>query len=274
MAWPPRPSELNENSINLSKLLKTFFHILLTGDVERETSNPSSRVQRLINSFGQDFIYAISGGQQNPPKQILLTYAIKSLTNNVELIQLVNRCGHGVSYTQIEEIDTALCLQKIGSIANDSVALPENIIPHVTTTLAWDNIDRLEETLSGGGTSHRVNGIAMQQRYYGPQLQRNHAQVLRKETRRTVEAYPTDLPMYNSGECCGPPSRSEVSNEKVLKNAQKKNLLWLLARLHSTQSQKVSEWTGFNISVRQRTADNVGYLPTINALSNSYVHSQ
>lgn len=136
MEWPPRSSELIENSINLPKRLKTFLHILLTGDVERETSNPSSRVQRLINSFGQDFINAISGGQQKPPKQILLTYVIKSLTNNVELIQLVNRCGHGVSYTQIEEIYNALCLQKMGAIANDSVALPENIIPHVTTTLA------------------------------------------------------------------------------------------------------------------------------------------
>ena len=163
--------------------------------MERETSNPSSRVQHLINSFGQDFIYASSGGQQKPPKQILLTYAIKSLTNNVELIQLVNRCGHGVSYTQIEEINTTLCLQKMGSIANDSVALPENSIPHVTTTLARDNIDRLEETLPGGGMSHRVNGIAVQQRCYGPQLQRNHAQVLRKEKRRTVEAYPKNLPI-------------------------------------------------------------------------------
>lgn len=94
--------------------------------------------------------------------------------------------------------------------------------------------------------------------------------MLRKEKRRTVEAYPPDLPVYNSGERCGPPSRiyNEVSNEEELKNAQKKNLLWLLTRLHSTQSQKVSGWTGFNISVRQRTAiipDNVGYLPTTNA---------
>ena len=36
-----------------------------------------------------------------------------------------------------------------------------NIKPHISTSLAWNNIDRLEETLSGGGTSHRVNGIAI-----------------------------------------------------------------------------------------------------------------
>ena len=27
------------------------------------------------------------------------------------------------------------------------------------TTLAWDNIDQIEETLSGEGISHRINGI-------------------------------------------------------------------------------------------------------------------
>ena len=53
---------------------------------------------------------------------------------------------------------------------------PDNEVPlpliqaYVKTTLAWDNIDRLEETLSGAGTSHRVNGIAIQARHFGPNL--------------------------------------------------------------------------------------------------------
>ena len=39
----------------------------------------------------------------------------------------------------------------------------------VSTSLAWDDIDRLKATLSGEGTSHRVNGIAVQARHFGPQ---------------------------------------------------------------------------------------------------------
>ena len=46
--------------------------------------------------------------------------------------------------------------------------LPNNIQPHFSTTSAWDNIDRLEATLSGEGTSHRVNGIAVQARHLAP----------------------------------------------------------------------------------------------------------
>ena len=54
--------------------------------------------------------------------------------------------------------------------ADNEVSLPENIQAYVNTTLAWDNIDRLEETLSGAGVSHRVNGIAIQARHFGPNL--------------------------------------------------------------------------------------------------------
>ena len=46
----------------------------------------------------------------------------------------------------------------------NAVPFPDNIKPHISTWLAWDNIDRLEETLSGGGMLHRVNGIAIQAR--------------------------------------------------------------------------------------------------------------
>ena len=79
----------------------------------------------------------------------------------MELVQLLNRLGHSVSYSTMEEISTALCLQKLSSGDGD-ISLPSNLHNQVFTTLAWDNIDRLEETISGGGTSHRVNGIAVQ----------------------------------------------------------------------------------------------------------------
>ena len=63
------------------------------------------------------------------------------------------------------------CLQKMALTPDNEVPLPENIQTYVNTTLAWGNIiDRLEETLSGTGTSHRVNGIAIQARHFGPNL--------------------------------------------------------------------------------------------------------
>ena len=49
----------------------------------------------------------------------------------------------------MEEINTVLCLQKMALAHDNEGPLPEKIQSYVQTTLAWDNIDRLEETLSG-----------------------------------------------------------------------------------------------------------------------------
>ena len=147
----------------------------------------------------------------------------------------------------------------------------KNIRPFVGTTLAWDNIDRLEETLSGGGTSHRVNGIAVQAVHFGPQLPPASVPAMVKSKKRSIDTVDdANLPIYNAGNRRGPPSRRyvEVTSTQIMEDAWKKNLLWLLARLHSSENQTIPSWTGFNILVRNKhvvAKDSVGYLPTINA---------
>ena len=88
-------------------------YTLLTGKTINQVKCPE-RVHCLMNSFAQDIIYVVSGVRQKSPKQVLLPCGVKKLTNNVELIQMINRCGYGIAYSQIEEISTALCLQKNG----------------------------------------------------------------------------------------------------------------------------------------------------------------
>ena len=96
-------------------------------------------------------------------KHILLPYAVNTLTNNVELIQILNRCGHGLAYSQIEEFNTALCLQKKAMTPENAFPFPDNIKPHISTSLAWNNIDRLEETLSGWG-KRKTDGVKLGKR--------------------------------------------------------------------------------------------------------------
>jgi len=96
-----------------------------------------------MKSFVQDLMFRVSRGKIKPSKQIPLPYAVKTLTDNVERIQILNRCGHGIACSQLEEINTALCtcLKKITSTSE--IPLPDNIQPHVDTTMACDNIDHL-----------------------------------------------------------------------------------------------------------------------------------
>ena len=233
-------------NIALTKSLTDFLKILLTGDMGE--SPPSARVERLIQSFSQDCVYAITAGVQKPGKHILLPWTVKTLTGNVELIKILNWLGHGISYSQLEEIDTALCLQKLGDSDESDVVLPTNVLLGIPTTLAYDNIGRIEETLSGAGTSHRVNGIVIQP--LAPTVKPPPKdQTAVKTRKRSIDPPPLQLPLYNAGVHVGPPVLElvEINSEEAIRNAQMKNQLWSLVRQTDVKNQKVCSWTGFNI---------------------------
>ena len=267
--WPPLPEKLDNEYVALPKSLTDFLKIILTGDMG--VSPPSARVERLIQSFSQDCVYTITTGVQKPAKHmhILLPWTVKTLTGNVELIKILNRLGHGISYSQLEEIDTALCLQKLGDSDESDVVLPTNVLPGIPTTLAYDNIDRIEETLSGAETSHRVNGILVQP--LAPTVEPPPKdQTAVKTRKRSINPPPLQLPLYNAGVRVGPPVLElvEINYEEAIRNAQMKNQLWSLVRQTDVKNQKVCSWTGFNILMHNNECvaqDMIGYLPTINA---------
>ena len=131
-------------------------------------------------------------------------------------------------------------MEKLAQTPDNDVPLPESIQPHINTTLAWDNIDRLEETLSGAGTSHRVNGIAVQERHFGPFPKPKANMEISKTKRRSIDYLPrTEVMPYNAGERHGPPSRAyiEVTSTVILEEARKKNLLWVLVRPTQNRSK-------------------------------------
>ena len=261
--WPPHPDDLSRSELTAS--LEVFLRILLAGE-KKSNDELSDKQKRLINSIGQDCIYAVSGGTQVPAKHILLPWGVKTLTGNVELIKVLNRLGHGVCYSRLEELETALSLKKQ---EREGVFLPTTSHPNVPTVLAFDNIDRLEETLSGSGTSHRVNGIIVQPQVNtvkpaSPDLKHT------KATKRSITPVQIEVPEYNAGKRVGPPAMKSQST--VCGPAEKlavcKNILWSLTRLSNPQDQIISSWTGFNMETRDNITvnkDTVDYLPTINA---------
>jgi len=160
----------------------------------------------------------------------------------------------------VEEIDTALCLQKL-ALSTDDVAIPSNIYPSVFTTLAWDNSDRLEETVSGEGTSHRVDRVAVQAKVIGPEPQKVPSTVA-KTKMGSISITPLMLPTYNARKRVRPPTTLSTDPDSAsLVQAKIKNLVWLLACQSNPEVQAVNIQTRDDINVVQ---DNIGYLPTIN----------
>ena len=112
--WPYHPSDVDSSAgFSIPHQLDRFLTSLLTGDPDAK--NRAHRVNTLVQSFGQDMKYAVTCGKHKPSKHLLLPYAVKTLTGNVEVIKILNKFGHGVSYSQLEENDTALCLQKMAA---------------------------------------------------------------------------------------------------------------------------------------------------------------
>ncbi|XP_053399793.1 uncharacterized protein LOC123523028 [Mercenaria mercenaria] len=273
--WPPNPENLTLENLSIPESLTGFFEVMISGNID--TDQTSKRVKSLAKSFAQDCVFTTSGGRQKPPKHILLPWTVKALTGNVELIKILNRLGHGISYSVLEELDTALCLQKLAETDESNIALPANILPCIPTTVAFDNIDRLEETLSGEGTSHRVNGIIVQPQVPTVTMGKTTRTVLNTTKRRSIShvlSTPVE-PYIASTKRVGPQPTSYQMDDNnnielvdAVEAAHTKNLIWCMLRQKDPINQKVSSWTGFNIQVRDTVdikQDKVGYLPTINA---------
>jgi hypothetical protein len=152
---------MKEANVSLPYAVYNLFAWILTnnGNLEPEEGEDKKvdvndhSVQRQIMSFGQDLIYAVSKGRQKTPKHVALPLTVKNLTGSKEVITLLNRYGHGMSYEQVLLVETRLAEKQLEEEVND-VVLPKVVQPNVFSTFCWDNIDLLEETLSGKGTTH------------------------------------------------------------------------------------------------------------------------
>ena len=128
-----------------------------------------------------------------------------------------------------------LCLQKLESGVNHGVAHPASIKPYIFTTLAWGNIDGLEETPTGKGTYHRVNGIEVQAKIYGPHLPTHTCPCMERKSYGRLEVnikiwkstYKAPLWALTSSNMANPCPGSE----KAAKFAREKNLMLILKKL-------------------------------------------
>ena len=74
---------------------------------------------------------------------------MKQLTNNTEIINIVPRLGHSVSYSILNEMQTENAYIVHDQQESDDVILPLTSQKETFTIYVADNIERKEETLSG-----------------------------------------------------------------------------------------------------------------------------
>ena len=133
--WPPSASDLSEANISIPNLAYNVLAWTLMDDVdsppvsEKRVVLPSTTGQKVF-SFGQDLIYAVNNGRVLTPKHIALPLSVKNWTGSAEVVITLSRFGHGISYTALEELETAMAEKQIQHQSSGCV-LPSNIVPGV-----------------------------------------------------------------------------------------------------------------------------------------------
>ena len=288
MSWPPKEQDLlpEKTSLYIPHLLDIFCMVTVSGKVNENDSNRSERAIRLKNSIAQDIVYAASNGAIKTPKSILFPTVVKALCNNTEVIRIINQYGHGISYSMIEEIETEHALKVINEQKESRVIIPEGITADncgsPVALMIADNIDNLESTLSGSGTSHRVNSILVTRK--ATEINREIEEEdeyqcpTKRKCRRSLppEAIVSEIRDYYGGKRVGPGELTEVKDLSRstsylnIRDVQRlRYIVWIEVRkLRTHASLLIPGWTGFNIKVANNvviTASNISYLDTIDA---------
>ena len=260
--WPPAPEFLNESSMKIPNLAYNMLAWMLTDSCEFsdevDFKVPADEItHRRILSIWQDMIFTASKGLVKPPKHIALPVSVKSMTGSSELVTILNRLGHGISYTKLEEYETAIAEKQIER-QQGGIVLPSNCQHDIPATLAWDNNDLLEETLSGRETTHCTNGIVIQRQAHPPSnlIPDNSITCSR---RRSLKSAPLPLLPYVAGKRQNPQSLPLTQGQIALysdtgDHPNPTDFGWFLCRLpivtslfsQAQRNQVVPGWTAFN----------------------------
>lgn len=92
----------------------------------------------------QRIIFAVNNGIVKPAKHLQLGVALKSITGERKLNDILNRFGYTVSYNVVEDLETKLTY----SAFLEEKLLPHGLhpVPNLHTGLTFDNYDCFVET--------------------------------------------------------------------------------------------------------------------------------
>ena len=174
--FPPKPTDISDQaaSAQLPSPPFNFLAWLLLGDSASQGLSLHEKVELASESdrchvllVAQDIIHCVTRGRRiKTAKHVGLPLAMKHISGSAKVVSLLNRFGHGLSATQMQEVEAGMAQQQIAqrsSSTEKDVFVPSNIQPGTSfVQVCWVINDLLEETLTGIGTTHCTNGIAIQ----------------------------------------------------------------------------------------------------------------
>ena len=105
LPWPPTVESLASRERQYPELLELLFKELLSPKGSHHLT--AERVDRLIDSFSQDIMHAVSKGKYLTAKHASLGLGLHSMTGQKLPITILARLGHSITYDTVNEIETA-----------------------------------------------------------------------------------------------------------------------------------------------------------------------
>ena len=90
------------------------------------------------------------------------------LTGSKQIIILLNRMGHCISYGEMTSVDVSLATEVLAQSEEYDTVLPSNISPQSFIQMGPDNDDFNEETIDGKNTTHVTTMVMYQRKPFGP----------------------------------------------------------------------------------------------------------
>ena len=253
--WPPTPSEFTTRNAakiippSLSVFLSWLFGFSCTVSMDAHLSIKENQHLK-VPSLAQDIIHVSSNGRKQTPKSLSLGMAGRQITGSYVLTNILNGFGNSVSHPAVLSFDTALATQCLG---NDTV-IPEVIFPRKFTMMVWDNIDFLEETPTGAGSTHMADGIIIQQRRDDEQLPTHHdtGSNTIKKSLRSLKAPEQQLHTYVLGNKESPKLHMAAINGNITHKASLEpslilDFIYTICKYYCDElSTFLPGWTGFN----------------------------
>ena len=276
--WPPVASDLtidNAKKVVPVELFNTLAWICGFSDepiLEKFVTLKEGKFTKVL-SIAQDLVFVSSNGRKHTPKSLSLGMAIRQLTGSSHAIRLLNNLGHCMSHSFVLMHETALAQSSI----SESMILPLGFKKHLSTVIAWDNDDFLEETRTRSGSTHVVGGIIIQNDEITDEGAREQQRDLGLKRLKSLPLEEIPIKPYVLGKKESINLSSEASNidvgDKSFLEVQitpkKLDLAHIMCRMpHFGCNESIPNWTCFNTllnSISIPPLSKIGYLPIIDA---------
>ena len=251
--WPPSSQTLSlQNAEN--SVCKLLFNSLalatnLTDDIPNsfEFVNVDQQKRSKLLSICQDIMTLSRNGNKPTPKSIALGMTLKHLTGSSHVVKLLSSLGHCMSYDRVNRLETAIATKEL----SNSDQVPDGFQQGILTVMVFDNIDFTEETLSGAGSTHNMNGIMFQRhtQIAGSTVAELTSTPVSKRKKSFV-APVAELDQYFSGQRQGlslNQASASISQEEnhMFNSYDAKEQAYLFAKVFHAE-QKLPSWTGYN----------------------------